>query len=83
MVRRKHGSRRKGGAKPKRMPTPAVAADRGPEDAAQGWQEPPGAADQLQGENQSVEGPLSDQPETDIERGLGERAASDIERPKR
>jgi hypothetical protein len=65
------------------MPPPVVAADRGAENAAQAWQEPPREADQRRGDDQSIEGPLSDQPETDIERGFVERAANDMERPKR
>jgi hypothetical protein len=77
--RRKPAWKSKPGMPPVRPVNPGV------ENAAlpQPWEEPPLEAGQPRAEDQSVQGPLGEWPETDIERGLVERAADDMERPKR
>jgi hypothetical protein len=82
MAQQKHRRRRKPPSKSKPAMPPVVPANREAQNAAQPWEEPPREAGQPRGEAQSVQGPLGERPETDIERGLVERAADDMERPK-
>jgi hypothetical protein len=83
MAQQKHRRRRKPPSKSKPAMPPVVPANREAQNAAQPWEEPPREAGQPRGEAQSVQGPLGERPETDIERGLVERAADDMGRPKR